>query len=965
MSDVREIYEAEGVSREVTGNAPLLLTDGELTWLVAEGRVDVFSVACKDGRPVGARTHRCRVEAGHLLVGYRGEDSTGTALLAVGSPGTRVWQLPRQRLRELAGDSALISPIAGLLNDWVQALTVGVMHDQPPQRVSLLEPGQDARLDADGAASPARGVLWVQHTGGCCEFLGQAELPLPIGQGFFPLASPGWIAAREPASLRVLRTEDLVSEPTLWDSLDRFHQTLLAAADQNARRAVAAERARLKQKYAYERRLARATLTSLAAVAQDEEPLAPGAERTDPLVAACRLVGKRMGIDIQAPHGTTEQRKRTDPVGAVARASGVRCRRVLLAGPWWQQDNGPLVAFHSDDERPLALLPVSGSRYEFIEPVTGARTPLTAANANSVRAFAYCFYRSLGPSELRLRDIIRFSLAGTRADWFTVLLLGLAGGLLGLLVPVATGVVFDRILPASQRGQLLLLVLALTVCALAGTMFRFVQGIAFLRLETRMDGSLEAGVWDRLLNLPATFFRQYAAGDMAYRIMGVGAIRQVLTEVAISSLLSLVFSLVSFALLFYYDVRLALMAVSIFVFEVAATFLVAGLQLRNERKAFQLRGKIGGLVLQLVTGISRLRVAAAENRALAVWAGMFSQQKKLAFRARGLSNRLAAFNAAVPVLASLALFAAVSLRPSESLTLGMFLAFSAAFAQVLYAAVAVSGAVSSALQVIPLYEQAKPVLDALPEDSRASAEPGELSGDIEINNVSFRYQTASPLVLDDVSVQIRPGEFVAFVGPSGAGKSSLLRLLLGFETPTAGSLYFDREDLAGLNLQAVRRQIGVVLQNGRLMPGDIMTNIIGSSLLTQEDAWEAARLSGLAKDIEQMPMGMHTVVNEGESTLSGGQRQRLMIARAVVSKPRMLFFDEATSALDNATQAQVSRSLERLKATRVVVAHRLSTIQNADRIYVMEGGRIIQQGSYAELMNQPGTFKELAQRQIA
>ena len=965
MSSLFEIFESEGAALEVTGNAPLLLSDGESTWLVAEGRVDLFSVGLQGGRPVGARAHRCRAEAGQLLLGCPNDSATGPALLAVGSPGTRAWQMSRQRLRELLGDPALASPLAGLINDWVQALTAGVVQEQTPQQVTLLEPSQNVRLGAGSAASPARGIVWVQPTEGSCEFLGQPELPLRNEQGFFPLASPGWLAARTPASLRVARTEDLLSDSTLWDGLDHFHQTLLAAAEQNVRLTTATEGSRLKQKADYEKRLARATLASLAAVAREEEPIAPVTEQADPLVAACRLVGERMGIVIQSPLAATEQRKRTDPVGAIARASGVRFRRVLLAGNWWQQDNGPLVAFSSDDERPLALLPVSTSGYELADPVTGIRTPLTAVNVGSVRVFAYCFYRSLGPRRLRARDIVRFSLAGTRGDWLRVVLLGLAGGMLGLLVPVATGMIFDRVIPASDLGQLLLLVLALTVSALAGILFQFVQDVAFLRLETRMDGSLEAAVWDRLLNLPAPFFREYAAGDMAYRIMGIGAIRQVLTEVATSSLLSLVFSLVSFGLLFYYDDRLALLAAGIFVLEVAATVLFAVMQLRYERKAYQLRGKIGGLVLQLVTGISRLRVAAAENRALAVWAGMFSQQKKLAYRARGLSNQLAAVNAAVPVLASLALFATVSLRPSESLSLGAFLAFSTAFAQVLFAAVAVSGAVTSALQIIPLYEQARPVFDALPEGGRASAEPGELSGDIEINHVSFRYQSAGPLVLDDVSVHIRPGEFVAFVGPSGAGKSTLLRLLLGFEAPTAGSLYFDREDLAGLNLQAVRRQVGVVLQNGRLMPGDILTNITGSSLLTLDDAWEAARLSGLAKDIEQMPMGMHTVVNEGESTLSGGQRQRLMIARAIVSKPRILFFDEATSALDNATQAQVSRSLERLKATRVVVAHRLSTIQNADRIYVMEGGKIAQQGTYAELMSQPGTFAELAQRQIA
>jgi ABC-type bacteriocin/lantibiotic exporter with double-glycine peptidase domain len=312
----------------------------------------------------------------------------------------------------------------------------------------------------------------------------------------------------------------------------------------------------------------------------------------------------------------------------------------------------------------------------------------------------------------------------------------------------------------------------------------------------------------------------------------------------------------------------------------------------------------------------------------------------------------------------MAVFATVALLRDRDLSVGAFLAFSAAFAQLLAAAAATAAALNSVAQVVPLVERVRPIIEALPEADANRADPGELTGEIEISRVSFRYQSDGPPVLDDVSLQVPPGTFVALVGPSGSGKSTLLRLLLGFETPTAGSIYYDRRDLAGLNLQAVRRQIGVVLQHGRVFAGDLLSNIVGSSLLTLEDAWEAARLSGLDEDIRQMPMGMHTVLGEGGSTLSGGQRQRLMIARAMASRPRLVFFDEATSALDNATQAVVSRSLEGLKATRLVVAHRLSTIRHADLICVLEAGRIVQQGRYEELMRREGLFAELVKRQL-
>ncbi|HEY9805050.1 MAG TPA: ATP-binding cassette domain-containing protein, partial [Candidatus Obscuribacterales bacterium] len=210
-----------------------------------------------------------------------------------------------------------------------------------------------------------------------------------------------------------------------------------------------------------------------------------------------------------------------------------------------------------------------------------------------------------------------------------------------------------------------------------------------------------------------------------------------------------------------------------------------------------------------------------------------------------------------------------------------------------------------------------------------------------------------------------PGEFIAIVGPSGSGKSTLFRLLLGFESPQIGQVFYDRQNLLSLDIHAVRRQIGVLLQNSRTNTASIFENIAGNALITMDEAWEAARHAGFADEITAMPMGMHTVVSEGGSNLSGGQRQRLLIARALALKPRILLFDEATSSLDNQTQAIVSESLKKLQITRIVIAHRLSTIQDADRIYVLEAGRVVQQGSFQQLMSQEGLFFRLMQRQIA
>jgi ATP-binding cassette subfamily C protein len=492
------------------------------------------------------------------------------------------------------------------------------------------------------------------------------------------------------------------------------------------------------------------------------------------------------------------------------------------------------------------------------------------------------------------------------------------------------------------------------------------QSVAVLRIEGRAGAALQCAVWDRLLGLPLNFFRPYTSGDLAVRAMSVDTIRQVVSGATVTALLGGILALGNVALMYWYSWRLALWASAIIGIVIAVTLAGGWLQLRPERDALRMQSKAAGIVLQLLTGIAKIRVAGVEVHAFALWARRFSEQRRLQYRGRWISNWVSAFNSAVPVLANVLVFAAaVPLMTGRGLGTGDFLAFLSAFSSSTGALIGTSLALLAALSAVPLYEQAKPILETVPEVDPGKADPGVLTGDIEIQHAVFRYQHDGPLVLRDLSLRVRPGEFVAVVGPSGSGKSTLLRLLLGFERLEAGAIYFDGQDLGGLDIHAVRRQIGVVLQSGRMMTGDIFTNIAGSGTASLPEAWDAARMAGLAEDIEAMPMGMHTVISEGGGTLSGGQRQRLLIARAIVNRPRVLLFDEATSALDNRTQAIVSSSLEQLQATRIVVAHRLSTIRNADRIFVVERGRLVQSGSYADLIAEEGPFAELARRQIA
>jgi NHLM bacteriocin system ABC transporter ATP-binding protein len=421
----------------------------------------------------------------------------------------------------------------------------------------------------------------------------------------------------------------------------------------------------------------------------------------------------------------------------------------------------------------------------------------------------------------------------------------------------------------------------------------------------------------------------------------------------------------SIFLMLVYDPKLALIAIALALVRALLIMGTSGVRLYHESRHFNLQGKVDGLVLQLLAGIGKLRVADATVRALAVWSKQFAAQKRHFISSQRTANVLNLVETSFPTFATIVIFASASATGSTLiLNLGAFLAFFAAFGQTMAAIGAWASGVSESLVAIPLVTRMRPVIASAAEISDDRKPPGELAGAIELSRVTFRYLSGGPPVLDNVSLRIGPGEYVAIVGPSGSGKSSLFRLLLGFEKPESGAVFFDGKSLDTLDTSAVRRQLGVVLQNGQLATGSLYENICGGVQLPLEQAWEAARLAGLDADIKAMPMGMHTVIAEGVNTLSGGQRQRVMIARAIARRPRILLLDEATSSLDNQTQAIVSASLGALNVTRIFIAHRLSTVREADRIIVLVEGRVVQSGTYAELSSAGGVFADFTRRQL-
>lgn len=655
-----------------------------------------------------------------------------------------------------------------------------------------------------------------------------------------------------------------------------------------------------------------------------------------------------------------------DPISDISKALNIKVRPVNLTNDWHKKDAGILLGF-TKEQVPVCFIPIDSNSYKVINLEDKSTMNITDKNVSSFVTFAYMFYRPLPQKSLTKKDIFTFISFENKQDFLMMITLGIISGLIALVTPLVIGELFDNIIPQAEKSQLVYISLVLLIAAFTTTLFTLVRGFALSRIKNRISLNLQAAIWDRLVNLPTSFFRKYSTGDLALRANGINQIQEVLSGSVMSSIIGGIFSIFSFLLLFKYSTYLAFVGLGLVLLALFFNLISTLVQIKYKKKILAVSGELSSFLLELLSGIQKIKIANATKRVYSKWADGFYIQRKLYYKSGYLQNYLEIFNIIFPLFVSIVIFSiiAFSLKDNKGFSTGEFIAFNAAFSQFLVATLSMSNTVLNILNITPLYERIKPILEEVPEINLQNKNPGKLKGEIEIKNLSFRYNLEGKKILDDVSMNIKDGEFIAIVGSSGSGKSTLLRLLLGFEKAEEGNIFYDNQNLEDIDISAVRSQLGVVLQNGMLTSGSIFTNIIGATNKTLDDAWEAAKKVGFEEDIKSMPMEMNTVISNGGSTLSGGQRQRLLIARALINNPRIIYFDEATSALDNKTQSIVTNSLDGLNATRIVIAHRLSTIVNANKIFVLENGKITQQGTYEELMKEQGLFKELALRQLA
>ncbi|MBR6399865.1 MAG: NHLP bacteriocin export ABC transporter permease/ATPase subunit [Firmicutes bacterium] len=675
----------------------------------------------------------------------------------------------------------------------------------------------------------------------------------------------------------------------------------------------------------------------------------------DAIKAIMRYYGFKTG-DI--PLSITEL---DDKLEYVFRPKGIMRRNVLLEEEWYEEAYGPMLAWRTDTGEPIALLP-KGTGYRFYDERCGKTVRAGKKTQKLISEEAILFYAPFPLKKMTTADLLKYMMGRfTLRDVTNLVLAIFVTILVGLFIPALNKRLFSTVADSGSVQVLAAMAVFMLCAVISRLMFEEIKEILSQAINTRISLSVESAAMMRVLSLKPDFFKNYSAGELSNRMGYIQVFCSTLVNSVFSLGLTSIFSLVYIGQIFFYAPKLVVTAINVIVATVVVMVVTSVWQMRISRRRMEYAAKENGIGFSLISGIQKIRLAGAEKRAFARWAEIYAQEAKTAYDPPLFLKINTAITSAISLIGTMMMY---YFAVTTHVSVADYYAFITAFGMVQGAFMALAAAVLITADAKPILEMCRPILEAEPEISEGKQPITRISGSIELSNVSFAYKKDMPRVINDLNLKIRAGQYVAIVGSTGCGKSTLLRLLLGFEVPQRGAVYYDGIDIQRMDLRSLRQKIGVVMQDGKLFQGDIFSNIaISAPGLTLDEVWEAAEIAGIAEDIRQMPMGMHTLISEGSGGISGGQRQRIMIARAIAAKPKVLMFDEATSALDNITQKRVSDALEKLKCTRLVIAHRLSTIMHCDRIIVLDGGKIAEEGKYDELLERGGIFAELVKRQ--
>ena len=958
MSEVEKQIRESGEKAEVMGNHSTYLREKGAVWFLEKGSVNLFAIERKEGKPEGHRTLITTISAPSLLFSMPVSSEASHEIVAITESESLLWKAPFQQIEQsLSSDSPTV-------HKWINSLAHFYGKEIVNETQTYIEAPKTSKLEKEETLSLKRAlkhdekskINWLEIEEGEVEFLGYSSLPLQKGP--FPLTYNAWLKSSNGAVVKASsKTEEWKKGLGLYHHI--IFNYLLAQKGKEERE----ERRRAELRVQSEDENIHDSLKDMVLVLNSLKAVENGRETAaKPLLAACNLIGDSLKMHFRLPEDLPETIELPLLVSKITEASDARSRQVRLTGEWWKKDSGPLLAFYGDELNPVALIPKRSGYYEMVDPVTGLRTKVNQDLSKELARTGYTFYPSFPHTLHTGREMIRFYLKHNTKEFAPLFFYSILTAIISLFPPFATEILINRVIPQNNFSLLLQISIALLMAALSSSLFLFFRSLMVVRLEGRSSDQIQSALWDRLLKLPVSFFRRYTTGNLIMRVLSTERMRSLLSGNATRVFFSGIFSLFYIVAMVVYAPVLTFIALAIVIAGFLITLACAAIYSRMQKEFYELEGRINAFLIQIISAVGKLRTAGAEKNAFSKWAHLFAKYKKVELHSQHVKNIVKVLNFVLPFIMYLAIFGFV-LASSTKYSVGAFLAFNIAFVSFYLAMTDLGNTLLEMTPLMPLWDRARVIVQEPLEEKLKTESPGKLSGEIHIDEVCFQYEDSDTPLLQNISLKANPKEFIGIIGPSGCGKSTLIRLLLGFERPKSGAIYYDDKDLATFAVHDFRKQLGVVLQEEGIVAGSIYDNLTCGGIYKPEQVERALQISGFGEDVESFPMGMHTYLSMGGSTLSGGQKQRLLIARALLPNPKILLLDEATSALDNRNQERVIKSINQLDVTRIVIAHRLSTIKNADRIYAMEKGRFVQVGTFEELASQPGLFADMLKRQ--
>jgi NHLM bacteriocin system ABC transporter ATP-binding protein len=976
------LNEIPSTSVEVESNYRRFLSYKDALWWIKKGEGAVFAMERTGLLIEGGRLNKgplhflASASKDNLIFGFDNNEDDPLALMFITHSKTELKKIKLEDLKNFwMHNQKFLSEIAKLFEKWINGVFFQIaafkedVFDKICQEDLTYEVQKGAKWGLKKSLDPLKkdDVVWIEVLSGSVNLFGIDGLELCNNTGPFPLSRQSFVKASSHAVIKTYSTINALNHEEFIQGFITFQDYTLKLIESLVNLRKQEDLKRLETRQQQDLDLMETSLRNISSVlALDSSDQITFDINSSNLFKAMTLLGASNNIKFINVENPGKKESVEESIEEIAENSAVKFRKVILNKDFWKLDSRCLLAFLKKDLRPVALLNKNGKKYFIHDPATNKKRVLNEESFKELNDEAFMFYEPFENGPMNGSKILKFCFKGMGKEVLMILLFGLLGALINLLPPLLNEKLFNRVIGSNEPSLLGQVILGFVVAATSSCIFALAKSFSTQRLTSLIDFRLESAVWDRILSLPMRFFRQFTTGNLIERVYAVSQIHQIFTGSIIRVVIAGIFSLFYFFSMFYFSSTLAFAAIIIVLL---CGLISAGCVFKKaliQKKLLHVGGIINGLVVQLIGGISRLRVSGAENRGFAKWVKYDKEVIELSFESQKVQNIVILLTNFLPILTTAFLFSITVImleNNSQAISLGALVAFFAAFIPFSQAVYDMINTLLNIVQVVPLWQRARVILEAEPEENNLKLNPGKLDGSVLIEKMSFKFDDESPLVLDDVTIKIEPKEFIAIVGPSGSGKTTLVKLLLGFEKPYSGNIYYNQLDINDLDLRRIRKQIGTVLQNDKIFSGSIYENIVCNRNFSDKSVSEVLRLSGLEEDIKNMPMGLHTFIQNNSSTLSGGQIQRVLIARAIIAKPKILIFDEATSALDNKNQEIISCSLEALEASRIVIAHRLVSVKNADRIYVLDKGKIVQKGRFDELKHQEGLFKKMLERQ--